>query len=288
MSVIVFLYLDFMTVPKMDHIRISDGLPPVRIAHCFVGGARTLYLPETYQLYAKQVLHPIQAQHDIFMVMDLEQGLKGAKTIQMNRTHYDRALAYLKPIRVVWVEDAPPFSGEFDPSDFYYKWSVCAKLFETVELLNGTRYDYVIKTRPDLIVLRELPPMNKWPQDKVWINPYYEYAGDIPEELELTTELFRTTSTNGYSDPNEMPISDIFGIVPRKYASIYFNVVRNDEHICRRFCGNREGMLECRLKTSLGLANVSYEIAPVVVKIRRSFQNCESFSNSVGLFNSLC
>ncbi|CAF4276079.1 unnamed protein product, partial [Adineta steineri] len=80
----------------------------------------------------------------------------------------------------------------------YAKWQRCLEHIEQAERQDGIRYDFIVRTRPDLYFAKAMPSPKKLPRDTILINPYYECLN--------------------------YGISDLFAIIPRALADPYMRV----------------------------------------------------------------
>eukprot|EP01050_Picozoa_sp_SAG11_P008695 SAG11_NODE_778_length_7212_cov_4.265392_1_plen_282_part_00 len=156
---------------------------PARIAHCIVGEPRTLNFEEVYQNYQQHAISPLGGSSDVFLVLEdvgdanSTMNIHGTEVKTTNREVYDKAIKFLNPKMVRWVDSTsfptPAGAPESPCASQYLKWHVCHGLISSVEKDENFTYTHVIKSRPDLVILRDLPAASELPQE-VLIIPYYE------------------------------------------------------------------------------------------------------------------
>jgi hypothetical protein len=192
---------------------------------------------------------------------------------------YTTALKFLSPRKVEWI----PINDRLlaiDDRSGYAKWQRCLEHIEEAEKKDGIRYDYIVRSRPDLFFAKDLPTPNLLPNDRILINPYYECAQDIPSGYNQTWSDHQAPCDN-----KNYGISDLFAIIPRKLANPYMGIA-NAPNLPRHVCGHRASHPECAIRAALYKANITFELWPFVVKIMRSADFCHH--NGWNHFNSWC
>ena len=131
------------------------------VAHCLVGQARTLSHPVVFQNYKAHAVDPLGVASELFFVLDTRDKRFDLDGDQPTAA----ALRWLVPRKVV-----------FSNLHQHGKWAVCLALIEDAEALAARTYSFIIKTRPDLVVLADLPPVSLFPRGRVlWARPYREF-----------------------------------------------------------------------------------------------------------------
>ena len=282
--------------------RSPDARP--RVAHCFMGHARTMWFPEIAEYYRRNVLSPMDdAEHDLFLIAGYEPSSSHGRELESwSKDKYSRALAELAFKRVVWLNEAHNYSLPEHDCPYGY-WSICDSLVREHEREGGFSYRHVIRTRPDTLVLSRFPRASELPMDVVGLPPYWECAGNMGEKLSDSgsSSAFHTVSDKGWargawcedadtarSNRSQYGLNDLFAVLPRPYASVYLNTAahRWNESMREASCGRRHNDCECNIKVSLSAYRVLYEAWPIFVKIRRSFQMCEA--GEWNRFNTVC
>ncbi|CAF5124151.1 unnamed protein product, partial [Rotaria sp. Silwood1] len=129
----------------------------------------------------------------------------------MNKLH-------LSPRKLEWIPVGEHF-GAIDDRVGYSKWQRCLEHIEKAEEQNGIKYNFIIRSRPDLYFAKALPSPDKLPNDRILINPYYECVHDIPSGY---NDSWGTNLT--FCDGKNHGLSDIFAIVPRALADNYMRI----------------------------------------------------------------
>ena len=152
-----------------------------RVAVCMAGAARTFAMPAVYKSIWENLIGGLKADVDVFAVIDLGDALpkrQSGWTYPQARATEQRvanALSLLQPRMVarwrdgcekVQLNERCSFTDAFlqDSSNVLRSmaqpaaWDVCMSLIEARELDVGTKYDWVVRTRPDLLWSRAHPP----------------------------------------------------------------------------------------------------------------------------------
>jgi hypothetical protein len=266
---------------------LNSGIPVQRIAQCMVGSARTLNYYEVHHLYKTNAIDSLRPHNvTLFIVTDLLATSHGIETEPLTKQDYVGALKHLNPEYVEWGDG--PYSGLIAPDHCgYSKYFTCAYLVEEYEKKHRMTFDYVIKTRPDLLVLAPFPPIETWPTEDIWINPYYELSFGLESKVNLDISNLPQEWRDVVhpSDNENFGISDLFGLIPRKFMNVYFrDILRPDLPV--DVCGERRTECECKLKASLAASHVRFQVSPVIVKLRRGFAFCSK--SGYNPFNTVC
>jgi hypothetical protein len=259
-----------------------------------VGSARTLHRREVARNLELNLLKPLREHHwtKLFMVMDLRVHWQGIDLPSLHTSDYDISLKQLNPDEVEWGDG--PFAKNLqnhhnkDPRCGYDKFATCLDMVLEYEKKNDIKFDWIVKSRPDLLVLAPLPPVALWPVNKIWVNPYYEYTNDAESLSNLNIDLLPyKIRTSAHPDAEQhFGISDIVAIVPRSLGNVYFyDILRSD--LPNEVCGVRRNDCECRIKSALVQGKVQYEFAPIIVRLRRDYELCVR-SNRLNRFNTVC
>ncbi|CAF1262077.1 unnamed protein product [Adineta ricciae] len=241
---------------------IQNRSSSIRVAHCMTGTPRTLYKEEVYTAYRHQVLDVLPG--DLFVVLEhinKTEMIHGTRVRADNAIRYKSALKYLSPRIVEWISIGDSL-GSIETRSGYAKWKRCFDHIQRTERINGMKYDFIVRTRPDLYFAKALPKPSKLPKDKILINPYYECVNDIPSGYDR-----KWAKNLDLCDLTNYGVSDLFAIVPRALAYPYMCVAYITD-LPLAICGERAHQAECAIKATLHKANVTYEFWPFVVKIK--------------------
>ena len=185
------------------------------VAHCLVGQARTLSHPVVFQNYKAHAVDPLGVASELFFVLDTRDkrfDLDGAQPTAA-------ALRWLAPRNVV-----------FSNLDQHGKWAVCLGLIEDAEARAARTYSFIIKTRRDLVVLADLPPVSLFPAGRVlWAQPYREFwaprqaqqaypqvSGNATEDFQQWT--LRLPKDKVREHQRRRIVSDLILVFPRELA----------------------------------------------------------------------
>lgn len=158
-----------------------------RIALCISGQFRDI---KTSFMNHITTLLPLQA--DIFIVGN----------ICITPEDKEKVLDFYKPIRHRWTDQFVPISLQANTDRMFSKMYYCDQLRQTHEEENGFTYDYVIRIRPDLVLLHPFPSsiLSSITRDDSIYFPTPTFAEipkykDIPfSKIYLTDQLFVGTS----------------------------------------------------------------------------------------------
>eukprot|EP01116_Phalansterium_solitarium_P025275 TRINITY_DN957_c0_g1_i2.p1 TRINITY_DN957_c0_g1~~TRINITY_DN957_c0_g1_i2.p1 ORF type:complete len:449 (+),score=125.88 TRINITY_DN957_c0_g1_i2:199-1545(+) len=174
-----------------------------RMALCVLGGFRTMVSHNVHRNVDKFIVQPTGA--DVFMDVSLvhtyvtdHTSYRGGshKPSNTSNSELDQAVALLKP-KAVQVRDVPTnLYPEFAeqcvlPPEFlkcpvcyytansgqYQRWEECLRLVKENEAKEKIRYDWVMRTRPDIRFNEELPAMFKKlfdTNERCYVGPAYE------------------------------------------------------------------------------------------------------------------
>ena len=251
------------------------------VAHCLVGQARTLSHPVVFQNYKAHAVDPLGVASELFFVLDTRDkrfDLDGALP-------ESAALRWLAPRKVV-----------FSNSHQHGKWAVCLALIEDAEALAARTYSFIIKTRPDLVVLADLPPVSLFPRGRVlWARPYREFwaraqqaypqvSGNATEDFQRWT--LRKDKVRKHQQIKS--VSDLILVVPRELArSVLGGPMRlragtQNGSVLVGAYGDRE--LYLRVKEQ----HISVQFKPFEVRILRDANYSFCRLRPAKLYNSLC
>ncbi|CAF3925232.1 unnamed protein product [Rotaria sp. Silwood1] len=234
------------------------------------GTPRTLYKEEVYTTYKRQALDILRG--DLFVVLECgndTEFIHGSRIEYHSKEDYSAALKYLSPRKLEWVPPGEHF-GAVDDRVGYAKWKRCLEHIEKAEEQNGIKYDFIVRSRPDLYFVKPLPSSDKLPNDRILINPYYECLENIPSGYNYTWGTNLTLC-----DEKNLGLSDLFAIVPRALADYYMGI-GYATNAPVGMCGQSRYQAECLIKAVLVKEKVKVEIWPFIVKIMRPARFCHS------------
>lgn len=248
------------------------------VAHCLVGEARSLSHPVVFQNYKAHAVDPLGVASDLFFVLDTRDKRFDLDGDQPTAA----ALRWLVPRKVV-----------FSNLGQHGKWAVCLALIEDAEALAARTYSFIIKTRPDLVVLADLPPVSLFPAGRVlWARPYREFWAPpqaqqaYPQVSGNATEDFQrwTLPKDKVREHQQRRIvSDLILVFPRELAR---SVLGSPT------ATNKSGDKE--LYRRVTAQHIRVQFKPFEVRILRdaNYTHCQENSNinrKLGkFFNSLC
>jgi hypothetical protein len=278
--IIVLIIVTSLSYQRAVYHKTKTESQKVLIAHCMAGAPRTLYKEEVYVAYGRQTLNILPG--DLFIVFQLfnkSEVIHGTTIAALPPDKYNAAIKYLSPRRIEWIS-SDNHLGAIEDRTGYSRWQRCLELIEQTEKENGVKYDFIVRSRPDLYFAKDLPTSNLLPKDRILINPYYECLHDIPSGYNQTW-----THIGYLCDAKEYGISDIFAIIPRALADPYMRA-GYIPNLPRHVCGSRSDHPECAIKAALFKANITFEVWPFVVKLMRSAEFCHA--QGWNRFNSWC
>ena len=256
------------------------------VAHCLVGEARTLSHPVVFQNYKAHAVDPLGVASELFFVLDTRDKRFDLDGDQPSAA----ALRWLVPRKVV-----------FSNLHQHGKWAVCLALIEDAEALAARTYSFIIKTRPDLVVLADLPPVSLFPRGRVlWARPYREFWARAqqayPQVSGNATEDFQrwTLPKDKVRKHQQIKsVSDLILVFPRELArSVLGGPMRlragtQNGSVLVGAYGDRE--LYLRVKEQ----HISVQFKPFEVRILRDANSfCRHIRNLANMpdkfYNSLC
>ncbi|UJR11921.1 hypothetical protein I4U23_016099 [Adineta vaga] len=230
------------------------------------GIPRTLYKEEVYVAYRRQALNNLPG--DLFLILQLTDKIEDVHGTTVNTSQperYEKAIKYLSPRKLEWIA-IDDHLGAIEDISGNAKWKRCLDHIEQAEKENGFQYDFIVRTRPDIFIAKDLPTEDLLPQDRVLINPYYEYIEPPCKK-------------------KDYGLPDLFAILPRKLADPYLRVAFTP-NLPRHVCGAGYSHQECPIRAVLYKYNITFELWPFIVKIMRPTQFCHR--NAWNHFNSWC
>mmetsp|Transcript_27893 Transcript_27893/g.57319 ORF Transcript_27893/g.57319 Transcript_27893/m.57319 type:complete len:405 (+) Transcript_27893:264-1478(+) len=153
----------------------NQGSVP-RVAHCIAGSARTLWHPRVYKRLQDNFIDALGGNYTTFMYLKLTDSKSLLETKQHIKTFAPKldslsaALAYMKPYKVIFApEKNPSVYGSRESGCSLIKLDPeiaanligqldtlrdCYRMIEDYEEVEGARFDFVTRIRPDSAVLR--------------------------------------------------------------------------------------------------------------------------------------
>ncbi|KAJ3203762.1 hypothetical protein HDU82_006315 [Entophlyctis luteolus] len=270
-------YFDPMALFLIDSAKSfrPSSVAPQKIAVCSVGESRTFHYPEVYLSQKRNLFDAWKT--DLFFVSSvINRPVHNVEVPHVPVAEYDKVLRILKPINALWRNETP---------SFYYDWRLCGEMITRHEMRTNTTYDLVVKMRPDLMIAKKMPPIDRIPLNEVLMNPYYEFLNRLPLYDDKIGSDFFAVATG--APERDYGVSDIFLTIPRKYFDIIAHDIGNmDVSLPLSVCGQRSNDPECRPKASMKFRRIPYRPYPFLVKIRRHHEFC--LSSDWNRFNSWC
>ena len=254
------------------------------VAHCLVGEARTLSHPVVFQNYKAHAVDPLGVASELFFVLDTRDKRFDLDGDQPSAA----ALRWLVPRKVV-----------FSNLHQHGKWAVCLALIEDAEALAARTYSFIIKTRPDLVVLADLPPVSLFPAGRVlWARPYREFWAPrqaqqaYPQVSGNATEDFQrwTLPKDKVRKHQQIrSVSDLILVFPRELARSVLGGPMRLQNVSA--FGGAYGDMELYLRVKE--QNISVQFKPFEVRILRDANSfCRQIRNLANMpdkfYNSLC
>ncbi|CAE8647647.1 unnamed protein product, partial [Polarella glacialis] len=188
-------FLPQLKVQQNDSDVLADCAATV--AHCIVGTARTLPKPEVYLSIAKNLVRPLAPRQctRLFFVLDLSSkadSQKGGSFKYSEEVLWQGAWRHLPPAGY-WLD--PPLPGPGAHSSFFEPWCLyqcvpmfdknrlCLGLVTDFEAATGHRFDWVVRSRPDLKWLPQVIPGSL--QQYSPAAAYAQFAWDAPMDTVL-------------------------------------------------------------------------------------------------------
>ena len=298
---ITFLLLSSLTVNVLQwsQSRAPASPPPpsgpVRhVAHCFAGHVRTMWFPEIYTLYKANVLDALgpNVEHTLYLVSDYSPppDSHGSPYEHWPKDFFNDSIANFNFAKVVWLNEPHPYADLLGNQCGYAQWRICHALIADTERQRGFVFDRIIRSRPDIAVVRALPTLDQLPVNVSLLPPYYEHAATLPGSYFNVSAHWKS---HAWNDPtnDRMGVNDMFAILTRSAADVYFNtaVISGDwtADQVRPYCWNAVDACECRPKVALTIHKVPYEVSPLLIKIRRPFSWCKHYTVTLP-FNVIC
>ncbi|CAF1504557.1 unnamed protein product [Adineta steineri] len=251
-----------------------------RTAHCMTGIPRTLYKEELYVAYRRQA--PNKLPGDLFVILELmnkTDTIHGVTITDNQPKKYTAALKYLTPRKIEWIPSNNRLGALHDEHG-YAKWQRCLEHIEQAEKQDGIKYDFIVRTRPDLYIAKDLPTVDLLPKNRILINPYYEFFQDMPSGYNHTWPDLQAPVNK-----TDFGISSLFAIIPRSLADSYMRVAYTP-NLPRHICGSRAKDGDCAIRAALYKANITFELWPFVIRIMYPAQFCHAKDED--WFNSWC
>ncbi|CAF1023587.1 unnamed protein product [Adineta ricciae] len=252
-----------------------------RVAHCVTGIPRTFYKEEIYIAYRRQALNHLPG--DVFLILQLSNKTEDVQRTTTNKNErelYKSAIAYLSPRKIEWISIGNHL-GAVEDTGGMAKWKRCLDHIEQTEKENHFQYDFIVRTRPDIFIAKDLPTADLLPRDRILINPYYEC---LHEDI-LSGYTQKWSDVEPPCNKKNYGLSDLFAILPRKLADPYLNIAFTP-NLPHHICGAASVRAECSIRAALYKANITFELWPFVVRIVRPTPVCQL--RSWNHFNSWC
>lgn len=207
-----------------------------RVAICIAGHARTFHLQSVHQSIIDNFVKPIRmsaSSVDVFFHVGMRDVSRpqyapsannsdGANNAAMNLFDpvvVSRSFGRGAALNRTGVAPCP--AGTSYASNIYYRALLraheCMNLVRGFEKKHDFRYDWIVKTRPDIVFGDPVPSLKLLPSDRVFINEH-DPRGSMnafPTMREKFPEKARTLLKD--------PFSDHIAIVPRELADVYFS-----------------------------------------------------------------
>lgn len=217
-----------------------------RVALCIVGHARSFHLPSVHISIIRNLLRPLAANSttlDIFFHIGLHDIAKNSsETASTAESETRKAANIMKPVVLsIYNDSMLDLNANMHlacPQDLQHactayppallRASQCMALVQSHELKNSIRYDWIVKTRPDIAFGDPVAPITRLQQDRVYINEHI--PGTSTPAFTTIRELY---SQNAAKFLNK-PFADHIAMVPRKLADTFFS-----SHLAAGECLNR-------------------------------------------------
>lgn len=257
---------------EMDHRALQNKAPVV--AHCFTGQVRTLAHPMIYQNYEAHILSKIGADSDIFFAIEKE----------TNATDIFHPTNIKIDSTTTWQYD---------------RWGACLEMVKQEEVKQNKEYSHIIITRPDLVILQDIPTVDDFPEETIWVRKYGEQYQEFVSTFSHGDEDAESVQTPHQGDYGSSR-SDMFLVIPRKIAGPFMRTMSEKRNGLKEICGNgrtKEDLCgnpsgnypECTVKCAFDVLSVQYVLQSFQVRILREHQLCKShFTDGGKWFNSMC
>mmetsp|Transcript_27894 Transcript_27894/g.57320 ORF Transcript_27894/g.57320 Transcript_27894/m.57320 type:complete len:425 (+) Transcript_27894:264-1538(+) len=168
----------------------NQGSVP-RVAHCIAGSARTLWHPRVYKRLQDNFIDALGGNYTTFMYLKLTDSKSLLETKQHIKTFAPKldslsaALAYMKPYKVIFApEKNPSVYGSRESGCSLIKLDPeiaanligqldtlrdCYRMIEDYEEVEGARFDFVTRIRPDSAVLRAVQSIHTLTSAKIYL-----------------------------------------------------------------------------------------------------------------------
>jgi hypothetical protein len=214
-------------------IRQSLAGTGARIALCIVGHARSFHQPSVRESIYRNLIQSLSANSSSLEVI-FHIGLHDvARVPGMAATDSEKetisAAEAMKPIVISVYEGSPHLlnqslhavcsegsdyaSNEYPPS--LLRASQCMTLVKARERQLGTKYDWIVKTRPD-VAFGDPVSISHLPSDRVYINEH------IPGTSTPAFDTIRELYPNNAAKYLAKPFADHIAAVPRDLADTFF------------------------------------------------------------------
>ena len=178
-------------------------------AVCFSGSVEGSFLQPHVRRFAKERLVDALgcAAVDSFFYLNLDNtqqrdDLLPAPNVTVEAVH--AAAREFDPVSVtLHVRDDSLKSDEDDAHAQLSKAAACYSLIEASELAARKRYDWVVRTRPDLAWVAAVPPVKSLYEDRVYVSQHSWPVGDafFVAPGKLAREVFRAVDALGQDSP---------------------------------------------------------------------------------------
>jgi hypothetical protein len=206
-----------------------------RVAVCIVGHARSFHQPTVHESIARNLIDPIRrgaSAVDVFFhvaMADVPRANTRAAVPAEQETN--GAIEGMHPVvvsRYSGAGRAMNFSGvaacpagRSYACDFYHpallRASECMEKIELYEREHGVRYEWIVKTRPDVAFGDPVALMSALPTDRVLMNEHI--PGASTPAFPTIREMYPTAA----ADLLHKPFADHVAIVPRHMAGVFFS-----------------------------------------------------------------
>lgn len=206
-----------------------------RIAVCIVGHARSFHLPSVHISIIRNLLKPLAANAtslDVFFHIGLHDIAKDAtQTASLKESETRNVATVMKPVVLSMYNDSNfalsrkahadcpqgrhHASVEYPPS--LLRASQCMALVKRHEGTNSIRYDWIVKTRPDVAIGDPVSPISELQQDRAYINEHI--PGASTPAFTTIRELYPQNAAKFLNKP----LADHIAMVPRKLADTFFS-----------------------------------------------------------------
>lgn len=137
-----------------------------------MGDARTLWYPEVYQNYRSNVVDALDTDQELFLITSngTTHHDEDLSSLTTPKSRYNEAISYLNFTAVIWMDEMKKVKlvdEQFCPQ--YNRWPLCVELVERREreISDGFQFTHILRSRPDLVMLKKLPPYDDLPDDEI-------------------------------------------------------------------------------------------------------------------------